>query len=338
MKTALICFSDRGAALAIRLCGLLGLPLSDVHSTAKFASKYGFISHDNVASDMGTLFRSHEALIFLCACGIAVRDIAPHLESKAVDPAVLVIDEQARFVISLLSGHIGGANALARSVAAALGAAAVVTTATDGAGRFSCDEWAVKHQCAISSLEKAKAVSAAILTRDLPISSEYPLPATLPAGLTESGTGEIGIYIGIRKTEPYAVTLRLIPRVVTLGIGCRRGIPADAVEKAVRGTLEDAGIDFRAVCAVASIDVKKDEEGLLAFARKQALPISFYSAEALNQVPGRFEESEFVLGTVGCGNVCERAAAMGGGKVIIHKTAANGVTVAAAASKWEAVF
>ncbi len=332
MNTALVCFSDAGASLAIRLSGLLGRPLSDVHSIEKYAVKYGFTAHKTISADMGALFSSHDALIFICACGIAVRSIAPHLVSKTSDPAVLVLDDQGRFVIPILSGHIGGANALARSVADMLGAAAVITTATDGLSRFACDAWAVTHNCAISSMGAAKEISAAILTGDVPVSSEFPLPDELPGGLVP---GEGGIHIGIRLRE---AKLRLIPRIVVAGIGCRRGTSAEVIRQALESTLEAHGIDARAVCRIASIDVKRDEAGLTECAQKMRVPLSFFTAQQLDAVPGDFAESEFVRKTVGVGNVCERAAVCAGGKLIIPKTAANGVTVAAAELDWRAAF
>ena len=340
MNIAVICFSDAGAALAGRVCEILGLPLSDVHSIEKFASRYGFTSHAKIAADMGDLFSSHDALIFIGACGIAVRDIAPHLKSKTEDPAVLVLDDRGRYVIPILSGHIGGANALAQSLAEKLGAEAIVTTATDGAGRFSCDAWASTHGCAISSMNTAKTVSAAILVTDIPVLSEYPLPEDLPAGLRKGDTGEIGIYIGIHENSPFAKTLRLIPRIVTLGIGCRRGTSEEAIRDAVSEALASARIDPRAVCRVASIDVKRDEAGLGAYASGIGAELVFYSAEELAAVPGIFAESEFVRKTVGVGNVCERAAVLGAGigRLVIGKTAREGVTVAAAAADWRVEF
>ncbi|MGN1074738.1 MAG: cobalamin biosynthesis protein CbiG, partial [Eubacteriales bacterium] len=107
MKTAVICFSDAGAALALRLCEILGLEPGAVHSIEKFAVKYGFTAHKKVCADMEALFYGHDALIFVSACGIAVRDIAPYLKSKTQDPAVLVLDDRGKFVIPILSGHIG---------------------------------------------------------------------------------------------------------------------------------------------------------------------------------------------------------------------------------------
>ncbi|MBR5366409.1 MAG: cobalt-precorrin 5A hydrolase [Clostridia bacterium] len=340
MNIAVICYSDAGAALAGRVSEILGLPLSDVHSIGKFAVKYGFSAHEKITAEMGDLFSSHEALIFIGACGIAVRSIAPHLKSKTEDPAVLVLDDRGRYVIPILSGHIGGANALARSLAEKLGAEAIVTTATDGAGRFSCDAWASTHACAISSMETAKAVSAAILVSDVPVASEFALPEKLPAGLVPGEGGPLGVYIGVREEEPFTKTLCLIPRIVTLGIGCRRGISAEAIREAVSEALASARIDPRAVCRVASIDVKRDEAGLAEYTGDIGAELVFYTAEELAAVPGDFAESEFVKKTVGVGNVCERAAVLGAGigKLLIGKTAHDGVTVAAAVRDWRVEF
>ncbi|MBQ6117678.1 MAG: cobalt-precorrin 5A hydrolase, partial [Clostridia bacterium] len=327
------------AALAERLRGALEDDRTDIHSTERFASKYGFTPHTSVKADMGDLFSSNDALIFISAAGIAVREIAPHLKSKTEDPAVLVMDDGGKYVIPILSGHIGGANALARKIEALTGAKAVVTTATDGAGRFSCDAWATKHNCAISSMRLAKKVSAAILTREIPVFAEFPLPETLPCGLFPCASGELGIHIGIRTASPFEETLRLIPRIVTVGVGCRKGTPEETVTGAVNEILQQNGIDPQSVKRVASIDVKKEEPGLLACAEKLGVPAYFYTAEELDAVPGEFHESEFVRQTVGVGSVCERAAVKSaGGKLIIPKTATDGVTVAAAMEDWSVVF
>ena len=338
MRTSFFCFSDSGAKLAERLCFVLGVHKECVHSTVKFASEYGFTPHKSISGDMETLFEESDALIFIGACGIAVREIAPYVKSKTTDPAVIVIDDRGRFVIPILSGHIGGANALARRIASEIGATAVVTTSTDGAGRFSCDEWATANGCAISSMKTAKEVSAAILTRDIPICSDYELPEKLPGGLVTGDGGDLGIYIGIYDRSPFISTLRLIPRTVTLGIGCRRGISKETILAAIRSVLENGGIDIRAVGRIASIDVKKDEEGLISCAEELGAEPVFYSADELNAVQGSFDESEFVRKTVGTGNVCERAAVLAGGELIIKKTAMGGVTVAAAETEWRIGF
>lgn len=338
MNVSIFCYSESGSHIAKDLCDMFGLSYKSVHSIEKFASKYGFVSHKSISSDIEPFFNAGGALIFIGACGIAVRTIAPYVKSKTTDPAVIVIDDQKKFIIPILSGHIGGANELTRKLAEKTGSLAVITTATDGASRFSCDTWAFTHNCALSSMKTAKDVSAAILENDIPVSSEFLLSKSLPSGLFPGNNGETGIYIGIKKASPYSNTLRIIPRVLTVGIGCRKGAKKEDISCAVRAVFEKAGLDLKAVKSIASIDVKKNEEGLLFFADELNIPAVFFSADELNSVKGDFEDSEFVKKTVGTGNVCERSAALAGGRIIIKKTVENSVTIAVAQSDWEVIF
>ena len=264
----------------------------------------------------GAEFSRCGALIFIGACGIAVREIAPFVRSKKTDPAVLVIDDRARFVIPILSGHIGGANALAQALAAALHAAAVITTATDGHGKFSVDAWAARNDCAISDMALAKAFSAAILERDLPLMSVFPIASALPGGIFEAASGKLGVYIGCDTKSPFEQTLRLIPKKLRVGIGCRRAFarrrlcpPSGRFLRIMRSTCAAAG--------VYSIDLKKDEPGLLAACRTLRLPAQFYSAQALAAVPGSFSDSGFVASVTGVGCVCERAAMLGAERLLV---------------------
>lgn len=336
MRVHIFVFSEKGARLALRIREYLDG--SEIHSTEKLARPHGFTAHGSVLMDMQFLFKEAELLIFIGACGIAVRSIAPYVKSKTTDPAVLVLDDGGTFVIPILSGHIGGANRMARMLAGYLGAVPVITTATDVSGRFSVDAWAAEHAFVLSSMNTAKRISAAILDADVPVMAEKPLLDPLPAGLTRADCGALGIYIGIRQKSPYGETLRLIPRSVTLGIGCRRGVSEAVIRDTVASALDRAGLDLRAVGRVCSIDVKQNEEGLLAFCRSLGISPEFYSAAALAAVSGEFGESEFVKKTVGVGNVCERAAMAGGGTLIVPKYAAGGVTVAASESDWRISF
>lgn len=286
----------------------------------------------------GESFSSAEALVFVGSCGIAVRKIAPYVHDKRTDPAVICVDELGTFVIPLLSGHIGGANALARRMAEALNATAVITTATDINRKFSVDTWATENGCAISSMKLAKAVSAAVLEGDIPLKTDFPVVGNLPNGVVSGETGNLGIYLTETDKEPFEHTLRLIPKRLHLGIGCRRGIEKEAIQAAVEQVFKANHLDFRAVKSAASIDLKKDEEGLLSFCCEQYIPIRFYTAEELKAVSGEFTPSAFVQSITGVDNVCERSALMGAEELIVRKTACHGVTVAVAMEKWEVHF
>ena len=316
MKAAVFCFSESGAKIAEKLCSLLGLDKACIYN--------------RIPNDMGTLFTQNDALIFISACGIAVRAVAPYRKSKTTDPAVVVIDDQGRYVIPVLSGHIGGANELAEKIALLLDATSVITTATDGAGKFSCDSWAVQNDCVIASMQAAKEISAAILKRDIPIVSDYKLPSSLPAGLVQGESGDIGIYIGIHKKAPFKTTLQLIPHTLTVGIGCRKGTSEEHLLSAIKTVFADNNLDIRAIGRIASIDAKKEERGLLSLAKGLNAELVFYTADELNAVDGNFDESAFVKDTVGTGNVCERSAVIDGSKLIVKKTVMDGVTVAVA--------
>lgn len=338
MKTAIFAYSRQGCLTAERVTANLPDGENRKFAPDRFAET-GFSSITKPAEPFyGEQFLWADALIFIGALGIAVREIAPHIRSKTTDPAVLCIDELGKFVIPLLSGHIGGANKLAQELADRLNAQAVITTATDINGRFSVDSWAVQHDFLLSDISLTKEVSAAILEHDIPLCSSLPIVTDLPNGLILSDTGEIGIYIGWKKLNPFQKTLRIIPKVLHLGIGCRRGIDCESIQKAISEVFARENIDKRAVKCISSIDLKSDEEGLLEYSRAENLPIRFYSAEELQTVPGSFSGSDFVKKVTGVDNVCERAAMIGAEKMIISKTALNGVTIAVAAERKEVCF
>ena len=335
MTAAIFCYSRTGCETARRVLSAFTAHDTVCYTLARFAQP-GFLPLEKGV--YGAEFSRCGALIFIGACGIAVREIAPFVRSKKTDPAVLVIDDRARFVIPILSGHIGGANELAQALAAALHAAAVITTATDAHGKFSVDAWAARNDCAISDMALAKAFSAAILERDLPLMSVFPIASALPGGIFEAASGKLGVYIGCDTKSPFEQTLRLIPKKLRVGVGCRRGICEDAVVSAIRQVFADHALDLRAAAGVYSIDLKKDEPGLLAACRTLRLPAQFYSAQALAAVPGSFSDSGFVASVTGVGCVCERAAMLGAERLLVPKTICGGVTVAVAIEHWEVDF
>lgn len=283
-----------------------------------------------------------DLIVFVGAVGIAVRAVAPYLAGKAFDPAVLVIDEAGRFVIPILSGHLGGANALAERLADGLGAQAVITTATDARAAFAVDTWAASHDCIVIDTENIKYVSGALLRDEaVGLRSGFPVNGRLPAQVTLDGTPESGFCISFdTEAAPFVHTLHLVPRVVFLGVGCRKGTDEKTIEAAAQAALDTAGVPWEAVRGIASIDVKQNEPGLLHFCETHGLSLTVFSAETLQNVSGDFTPSDFVARMVGVDNVCERAAvcAAAGGALLCRKRAQNGVTVALAQQDWCADF
>lgn len=337
MKTYLFAYSKRGIETAERIAAALD---GEKHCYA--AEKHACGAFMPVEKPSASLyeraFSSADALIFVSSCGIAVRSVAPFIKNKATDPAVIAVDESGSFVIPLLSGHIGGANTLAKSIASAIGAVPVITTATDVRGRFSADEWAARRGFALSDMSAAKAVSAAILEGDIPLVSDFPIKGELPSGVIFGSSGEVGISVSYKTAEPFTKTLRLIPKCLFLGIGCRRGTPKELIESAVEAVMDENGLDIRAVKSAASIIIKSDEAGLLEFCREKGLKIDFYSAEELRQVSGDFTQSEFVKSVTGVDNVCERAAMIAADRLLVNKTPISGVTVAVGLKNTEVSF
>ena len=336
MNAVCFAFTDQSLELARRIRTILGGE-TRVYVPERLLKDNCNTWKGSLSRFVGTVFEN-DALIFVGACGIAVRAIAPHIREKTGDPAVLCVDERGEFVIPILSGHIGGANRLARELTDALKATPVITTATDINGRFSVDEWAAREGFFISDMTLAKRVSAKILDEDIPICADAPLPDELPAGLVAGGSGPLGICVSPMLKMPFEETLLIVPRCLRVGIGCRRGISEAAVAAAVDGVFRENGLNMAAVTGAATIDVKAHESGLLDFCARRGWPLAFHSAEALSGVSGEFTPSEFVRSAVGVDNVCERAALMGGGRLIVRKRAMEGVTVAVALREWGIEF
>ena len=338
MKIALFAYSRQGCKTARRVLESFKDSEVQAYTMERFLEP-GFVPIPRPPQSFyGKLFDWADALIFIGSCGIAVREIAPHVKSKLTDPAVIAVDELGGFVVPLLSGHIGGGNALALRLADFLGATPVITTATDINRKFSVDAWAARQGLYIASLSAAKHISARILEAQVPICSDFPIVTPLPSGTVEGTSGEIGICISCAKREPFDETLLLVPPLLHLGIGCRRGTSCEVIEAAVNQVCREHGIHPKAIKQAASIDLKAGEAGLLEYCEKRSLPVSFYTAQELGAIPGEFTSSERVLRVTGVDNVCERAAMMGAEKLLVRKTAMDGVTVAIALEHWEVRF
>lgn len=334
----IVSFTGRGAALGARVAAALPEMLAERYDRGEDPS----LRKTALSRFAQQAMVDCDLIIFIGAAGIAVRAAAPYLAGKQFDPAVLVIDEGGRFVISLLSGHLGGANAHARRLAEALGAQPVITTATDGRGVFAVDTWAKEQGMHVLETARIREISGALLRGEsVGFVSDFPVEGRIPMKIETRGVFRAGFAVTLNsESAPFETTLHLIPKIVHLGLGCKRGTGAETIENAVKAALDTAKIPMEAVKCAASIDLKADEPGLAAFCAAHGLPFDTFSADALAAVEGDFTPSAFVQTTVGVDNVCERAAvcSSGNGRLILRKTARDGVTVALAAEEWRVRF
>lgn len=296
-------------------------------------------------------FKSCGGLFFISAAGIAVRTCAPLLKGKEVDPAVVVMDDSGRFVISLISGHLGGANNLAKTLAGIYGATPVITTATDGAGLPCIEDLAAHLDLAIEDAKKIKLINSAILkgarvfiidadarrrkegAKTFGPSGAFTFRRNIPARIIQGDVFVVvtpftdGVPLALRRRG-----LVLCPAEFVAGVGCRRGVSIKDVGSAIRTTLKDAGVSLRALRNLASIDIKQDEAGLLGFARQAGLEISFYTGPQLNKIKAPSGGSVAVMKATGTGSVSEAAAILSAGakKIWQRKRKFKRVTVALA--------
>lgn len=346
MQIEIISFTSQGSSLAEKIKEIM-----KVYGNVQVTS--GKEKNISLQAWTENAFSKAQVLIFVGAAGIAVRAIAPFVQDKFKDPAVLVVDEKGTYVIPVLSGHVGGANAYALQLAEKLQAQAVITTATDINQKFAVDVFAKKNQLFIKDRAWAKEISAAILggekigffcegqvTGTIPeeVVTEQVIGTMLEEVVAEEGkvTERNRINVGIHNT------CQLIPKAVTVGIGCRKGKSAEEIEIFVLEQLGKQQIAMESISCVASVDKKKNEAGILAFCEKYGLEFQTFSPEELERVPGEYTQSEFVEKTIGVGNVCERAAICAWKQNRAHilqpKTAQNGKTLAIAEKEWSVRF
>lgn len=296
-------------------------------------------SHEQVVESIGTtlqkLWQMYDGFICVMASGIVVRSIAPLLKDKKNDPCVIVVDQKGEFVISLLSGHLGGGNELARKIAEVIGGKVVITTASDVTGHTAVDLWIRKNDLTVSDDRRLTAVSAKIVNKGFVTVYSDILVNTFPSDFREvSNIRGCDIVFSYKRYSSNS-TLRLCPKNLIVGLGCNRNTDCKSVEDAVLELLEKENIDINSIAAFASIDVKSDEEGLLQFAQEMDRPILFYSKNELNSVQG-VSTSLAALSATGAKGVAEPAAILGAtneagsGKLIVRKHAWKDVTVAIA--------
>jgi len=247
-----------------------------------------------ITASLAANWRHRDGFILIMAAGIAVRAIAPLLTDKRSDPCVVVMDERGRHAISLVSGHLGGGNALARRVAAICGGEAVITTASDTLGLVALDLWAREQRLVAESPRRLTKVSARLVNKGMvTLYSEIPVEF-LPPGLVQvNEMGQADIIVSNRHIDSEALLLR--PRNLVVGVGCNRGTAAEEFDQALAEILDELRLSRLAIRSLASISQKNDEQGLLEFASNNHWPVDFFPGDALNAKAASLDHSEFRL-------------------------------------------
>ena len=282
-------------------------------------------------------------MIFVMAAGIVVRQIAPLLETKDKDPAVLVLDEKGKYIIPLLAGHLGGAIAWANYLAKQIEALPIITTASDSRGITAPDEYARRFGWKVEPLEHLPAVNRLLLDRGfLYVSSSYPLET---AGvflhnehyffLKREDRAQANLIIDAFPEFCKGDCIYLVPPILSVGIGCRRGVTTTAVLETITSAVEQIGASLKAVAGIFSIDLKSDEPGLIEAAKHLRVPFRTFSAEDLQRVieQNNLSRSKYVKEKIGVDGVCEAASLLGSknGCLVLPKIKCQGVTAAISA-------
>jgi len=333
-RVALVAITRQGARLAAQLAAVW--PHADLYVADRWSSEAGpraRVIAPSLAPRVAELFGTHGGLVLFTAVAVAVRLVAPHLRGKALDPAVVAVDDGGRFAVSVLSGHLGGGNALAAAVADALGCVPVVTTASEVHGIPPLDSlgrrwgWRLERSAAI------KLVSAALVNGErvgwMQDAGEAEWwDGTLPPSLVRCASLDA---LDAAGTPGLVITDRLVPaefadsarhwvvyrpRTLVMGVGASTGATAEEIEALARAALNDGGYAWESLRAIATIDRKVAEPGMVMFAERHALPLSGYSAAELAAVAVP-HPSAVVATHVGTPSVCEAAALRAAGGVLV---------------------
>lgn len=305
MNTSIFSYTEEGFKVQQNIEKILGL--------IRFRGENISIKRSvRCSNEVKDAFSDSQCIIFVGAAGIAVRLSAPYLKDKLTDPAIIVVDEGMNFVIPLASGHVGGANSLSKLIADKLNATPVITTATDVEGVFSIDEFAAANGLFINKRDGIKKVAKKLLNGE---------------AVSIAFSDDVIVSTVAENSDENLLSLLMRPYVV--GMGCKRGKAKEEVEQYFLDTIKHLNIDIKNIIAIASIDIKKDEEAFIYLSEKYKIPFVTYTADELNNVEGEFESSEFVAKTVGVSDVSQRAAKKcgGAGTFVLKKDKRNGMTI-----------
>lgn len=318
-KIAVITVTKKGVEQAKKIKSLYKEKEIDIYTIEKFSDKFTLTIGGSFKEKVGEIFSEYRGIIFITAVGIAVRAIAPYIKTKDVDPCVLVIDEGSDFIIPILSGHLGGGNELAQDIAQKVGLFPLITTSSDISGKIAVDTLAQKINGKLESLESAKKVTSLIVAGER-------VSIKVPQNIDD--TNPNGVIV-ISNREKIEIT-QIIPKNISIGIGCKKDTPKEKIIEIIEDTLKSLNISKKAIRVIGTVDIKKDEIGIIESAKYFDVPLKIISRDEIKKIEDRFETSDFVRKTIGVGAVsapCSILASKREGKLLIEKYRFQGITV-----------
>ncbi|OGR25202.1 MAG: hypothetical protein A2277_19590 [Desulfobacterales bacterium RIFOXYA12_FULL_46_15] len=340
---AIWCITPKGKTLGLKLKTALQNPALFISNRIGdgFDNRQGIFGFDTLSHEIRKKFNQYSGHIFIFSTGIAVRLIAPLLKSKIMDPAIVVVDENGNHAISLISGHIGGANALAKKIADMIQASPVITTATDTNDLPAIDLIAKEKRLFIETPQNIKRINMAFLIgKSIDLYDPFGFVETelkdfLLSKTPDDREGFEKIFCSYEIGPVSRETMILRPPLLSVGIGCNRGTGVKAIYDFLTHVFKENGLSIRSIDRLSTIDLKKNEGGLLSLAKKMKLPMEFHTREKLNSIKSIETPSEMVEKHVGVKSVSEASAVLsaGNGKLIVTKKKNKDVTIAVAIKK-----
>lgn len=331
MKIACLSFTDKGKEIGEKLKAL----------GKKGEYSFHHYSNDEIEGGIKKLldyiWKEYNGLVFISSTGIAIRMINSYIKNKTMDPAIVVIDDRGRFSISLLSGHLGGANELSNWIGKEIDAIPVITTASDNRGIEAIDIFAKQNNYYMDNMKLVTKITGMMVNgKTLGFYSEDYKTINYPNIVIVKDLNNIPseieglIIVSSENLQIENINIPYIylrPKNINIGIGCRKGVEGKRIIEAVEFAMKELNLSKNSIKAIGTVEVKKDEEGIIDAARYFNCPIKIFTIEEIKEVEDKFEKSQFVKDTIGVYSVSEPSAYLLGGKLIKEKSKYNGITI-----------
>lgn len=336
MKIACFSFTTKGEEIGDKI-------LDCYKEKSKFIKEVGHFKNSSIDGGIKKILpiivNKYNGIVFISATGIAIRLMMPFIKNKKIDPAVVVVDDLGRYSISLLSGHIGGGNILAKEIGNIIDAKPIITTASDSRGIESVDIYAMRNNLYMENMNSIKNITALMVEeRKIGFYSEINTIIDYENLVEVENKEEIHLiekkvdgFLIVTSEEYIEINIPhtiLRPKNLNIGIGCRRGVKGEQIIKSIIDLFRKNNLSKKSIKSIGTISLKKDEKGIIEASKYFNCPINIYSKEEIKEVEDKFKKNKFVKEKIGVYGVSEPSAYLSGGRLIINKTIYKDITLA----------